>query len=232
MLVMRSRAALELLDHQSKAPYPVPPPKKEFVPKHNIKKLSDYAVPPNEDFWKDFPYLSWEEAKNIKGKIDYKLLWKLGTQVGYPNLNKLRAACVDLEEGARLGVSPDHYVASTSTNAISALEEGERVTDALAGWVKSKFAMGPFEPDQLPFEMSRISGLMTKEKPDGSVRIIVNLSKGKPSAVNDGIDKKNYETLMSSTEAWVAVMWRCGTDCRFCKLDWSSAYKVELGNFF
>ena len=228
---LRAHGALELLIQQAEAPYPTQPVKGKFVPKHNIQKLSDYTVPPDESFWENFPSVSWEEAANIKGKIDYDLLWELGEQLDYPDLNSLKAACRDLEEGARLGVSPDHHMASTSTNALSALEHGEMVTDALAGWLESKFAMGPFSPEEVPFKMFRLSGLMTKGKPDGSVRIIVNLSKGNPCAVNDGIDKKDYETIMSSTEAWVRVMWRCGVDCRFCKMDWRSAYKVALKLF-
>ena len=202
------------------------PTKKEFKPKNNIPQLSDYSVSPDESFWSEFPSVTWEEAKLSKCKIDYKLLYQLGIQEGYPDENRLSEACKDLEEGARLGVSPSYYMNSTSTNAISAIQYGYEVTDALADWLQHKYAMGPFNIDQVPFNMTRISGLMTKIKPNGSVRIILNLSKGKPSAVNDGINKANYKTIMSSNKAWIRILWRCGMDCRFCKLDWSSAYKV------
>ena len=217
---MRCGPAMDLLIGQASAPSMKEVKQKEFQPKHGIEKLKDYSVAPAEDFWKQFPKMSWQEAQDTKCGIDHGVLWELGRQVDYPDMASLQAACRDLEHGARLGVSTEHYMASSSTNAISALECGEEVTDALAGWVHSKFAMGPFDPDEVPFEMIRKSGLMTKKKPDGSVRIIVNLSKGKPHAVNEGIDKKKYHTRMSSTEEWVRILWRCGRDSRFCKIDW------------
>ena len=211
---------MELLITQASAPFMAEGKQKEFQAKHGITKLKDYSVAPTDDFWEQFPKMSWEEAKHTKCGINSGLLLELGRQVDYPDMASLQAAYRDLEQGARLGVSPEHYMASSSTNAPSALECGEEVTDALAGWVKSKFAMGPFGPDEVPFETIRKSGLMTKKKPDGSVRIIVNLSKGKPEAVNKGIDKEKYHTRMSSTEEWVRILWRCGRDSRFCKVDW------------
>ena len=217
---MKCGIAMNMLIERANSPSMTEVRQKEFQPKHGIMKLEDYAISPPEEFWEQFPKVSWEEAKTIKASIDPALLWELGRQVDYPDLASLRAACRDLEQGARLGVSPEHFMASHSTNALSALECGEEVTDALAGWLNSKYAVGPFEPKEVPFEMIRTSGLMTKKKPDSSVRIIVNLSKGKPQAVNEGIDKAKYHTVMSSTEEWVRILWRCGRDSRFCKVDW------------
>ena len=217
---MKCGLAMNMLIERASSPSLTEVRQKEFQPKHGIMKLDDYSVSPPEEFWDQFPKVSWDEARNMKGGINPALLWELGRQVDYPDQASLRAACRDLEQGARLGVSTEHYMASSSTNAISALECGEKVTDALAGWLHSKYAMGPFEPEEVPFGMIRTSGLMTKKKPDSSVRIIVNLSKGKPQAVNEGIDKTKYHTLMSSREEWVRILWRCGRDNRFCKVGW------------
>ena len=52
--------------------------------------------------------------------------------------------------------------------------------------------MGPFYENDVPFEANRVSGLMAKLKLDGSVKLILNLSKGDPYSVNEGIDAKYF----------------------------------------
>ena len=66
---------------------------------------------------------------------------------------------------------------------------------------------------------------MTRPKPNGSVRIILNLSAPKGSSVNDGIDVKEYPTFMSSTTKWLKVLKKAGKHCVFLKVDWADAYK-------
>ena len=70
-----------------------------------------------------------------------------------------------------------------------------------------------------------MSGLMAKLKPTGEGRPILNLSRGKPFSVNEGIDRKNYPTSMSSTTKWVRVLIRCGVGAKMAKNDWAGAYK-------
>ena len=50
--------------------------------------------------------------------------------------------------------------------------------------------MGPFYENDVPFEANRVSDLMAKLKLDGSARLILNVSKGDPYSVNEGIDAK------------------------------------------
>ena len=42
--------------------------------------------------------------------------------------------------------------------------------------MREGYIMGPFEENNKPFEINRFSGLMVKLKPDGSARLILNLS--------------------------------------------------------
>ena len=135
----------------------------------------------------------------------------------------------DLKEGVRLGVKEEFKVSSVSNNAASSMEYGEQVTDALVGWLHEGFAIGPFDTEEVPFEKTRISGVMCKIKPTGSARVIINMSKGKPFSVNEGIDKTDFPTAMSSTRAWIRIMIRCGRNCKFMKSDWISAYKQIRG---
>ena len=66
---------------------------------------------------------------------------------------------------------------------------------------------------------------MVREKPDSSVRIILNLSAPKGQSVNDGIDAEKFPAVMSSTEAWLTVLNKAGKNCWIAKIDFADAYK-------
>ena len=70
--------------------------------------------------------------------------------------------------------------------------------------------MVPFPDNELPFVRHRFSGLMVKLKPDSSARMILNLSKGDPVSISEGIDSDRFPTKMSSTLEFVRVLNRCG----------------------
>ena len=55
--------------------------------------------------------------------------------------------------------------------------------------------------------------------------MILNLSNGTPYSVNSGIDKEDYPTLMSSTEEWIRILFRCGRGALMTKCDWEATYK-------
>jgi hypothetical protein len=71
----------------------------------------------------------------------------------------------------------------------------------------------------------KVNGILTRTKPNGTVRIILNLSAPKGFSVNDGIDKDEFPTKMSSTEAWVLVLNSVGRGCSIMKVDFADAYK-------
>ena len=77
---------------------------------------------------------------------------------------------------------------------------------------------------QVP-KTAKFSGIMTRPKPNGSVRIILNLSAPVGQAVNEGIDNSQFPTSMSSTTKWLRVLHRAGRNAKKCKVDWSDAYK-------
>ncbi|MFN9942208.1 MAG: hypothetical protein ACK56I_22320, partial [bacterium] len=62
-------------------------------------------------------------------------------------------------------------------------------------------------------------------KPNGSARIILNLSAPVGRSVNDGICSDEFPTSMSSTAKWIEVLHTAGRGCLFMKADWSVAYK-------
>ena len=111
-----------------------------------------------------------------------------------------------------------------SKNAKNAYENGRQVSDAIAAWVELGYAYGPVEKEDLP-PNAKVNSILTRTKPNGSVRIILNLSAPKGFSVNDGIDKDEFPAVMSSTEAWVAVLNKLGRGCYMMKVDFADAYK-------
>ena len=67
--------------------------------------------------------------------------------------------------------------------------------------------------------------LNQKPKPNGAVRVILNLSSPKGVSVNEGINIEDYPAKMSSTAEWLKVLNRCGRFCNICKIDYYDAYK-------
>jgi hypothetical protein len=94
----------------------------------------------------------------------------------------------------------------------------------VAAWITKGFASGPFTEEEVPAG-AKISGIMTRQKPNGSVRIILNLSAPKGMSVNDGINSEEFPAVMSSTGKWLEVLHKAGRGCRMCKNDWADAYK-------
>ena len=201
---MRGQTALELMIRNENAMIPEIK-KKLFVPKHQAMKLEDYSVKPPGEFWCNVRKVGWEEMRTKRSNIDADKLELLALQTGYMKTDILRKVINDLRYGAKIGVSENYRVESSSTNAPSAIECGEKVTDALLEWLEEGCVIGPFEPDEVPFDKRKISGLMCWIKPNGKARIIVNLSKGKPFSVNEGINKDDFPTAMSSTSAWIRI---------------------------
>ena len=130
----------------------------------------------------------------------------------------------DLTQGADIGCRGPFRRPGWSSNAPSALQNGYQVSDAIGEWVRKGFAYGHVDLHEVP-ESAKFSGLMTREKPNGSVSIILNLSSPKGSDVNEGIDNAQFPATMSSTTKWISSLWLAGRGCRMVKVDWSDAYK-------
>jgi hypothetical protein len=136
----------------------------------------------------------------------------------------LNQVCKDLEDGADIGCKGAAREPTVSSNAPSAFEFAAQVTDAVADWVTAGFAAGPFHPSSRP-ATAKVNGMMCRQKPNGSARIILNFSAPKGCCVNDGIRSDDFPTTMSSTKKWLQVLDKAGRGALIMKLDWASAYK-------
>ena len=202
-------------------PIPDLPPPKVFKPKYNIQQLHSYKSNPDSDFWKQFPKNYSQPAKSM---VNHHILKSLALESNFRDVTLLETICKDLHTGANIGCSGASRLPSTSTNAPSAFEFGPHVTDAIADWIHKGFAYGPIPLDQIPLT-AKISGIMTKPKPNGAVRIILNLSAPLGQAVNEGINPMDFPTIMSSTNKWLKALHLAGRHAEMCKIDWSDAYK-------
>jgi len=195
---------------------------KEFKPKFpNIPKLADYKVLAPEEFWREFPVnLTCPGKPSMKVKALKQWVQALGCS----DESRFERVVRYIQEGADIGCRGEARQPTRSTNAASAYEFGPQVTDAVAEWVKKGYAYGPVTAAQLP-AAAKISGIMVRPKPNGSVRVILNLSAPKGRSVNDGIDKDEFPAKMSSTGAWLQVLNTAGRGCLITKTDWAAAYK-------
>ena len=82
--------------------------------------------------------------RHRKCAIDVDKLEELVLRLNYQNKGRLSAILTDLREGAKIGVASSHRVSSVSTNALSALEHGQEVTDALIDWLEEGLIISPF----------------------------------------------------------------------------------------
>ena len=199
---------------------PAAPAARVFKPKVPLPRLEDYRGGAPEEFWKEFPV----NRAPGRSMISATRLRGLALAVGTSDQRRLELVCGDLENGADVGCVGVFRSATRSSNAPSAFLSPVEVTDAVASWVKAGFAVGPFEEGEVP-PSAKVNGIMTRPKPNGAVRIILNLSAPVGLAVNEGIDLEAYPATMSSTGKWVAVLAEAGRGAYMIKMDWADAYK-------
>ena len=227
------------MDLASSQETPDLPPIKVFKSKLGLPVLNNYRDPAPPEYWDKFPKNYDTTAKSL---IDSKALLRLALECGYEDRTHLNWVVKQLE-GAKIGCKGTFRNPSSAPNSSSSFADGEKVSDAIGTWVRKKFVRGPVthKPPNV-----KISSIMTRPKPDNTVRVILNLSGPIGSSVNEGINPKEFPAKMSSTEKWIQVLNKAGIGCSFCKVDWSDAYKhiavhhsdldlqwfVWLGKFF
>ena len=205
----------------SNSPLPALPPPKAFKPKFNLPKLASYDTPAPDSYWRLFPSNRLATSRSL---IDPDKLKEAAIACNFPDKTLLNKIYLDVKLGAEIGCKGKYRNPSQASNAASAIENGDRVSDAIAEWVAKKFAYGPVPPSEVP-PTAKFAGLMTREKPNGSVRVILNLSAPAGNSVNEGIDTAEFPTSMASTTDWLRALNKAGKGGFMCKVDWASAYK-------
>ena len=197
------------------------PDVKVFKPKFDLPMLDNYKDTAPNWFWAAFPSNLVQPAVSL---IDAEKLRAAALNARFPDRKTLDKVYNDLKHGARIGCKEEYRYPSTSSNAPSALNFGRQVSDSIADWISKGFVYGPVPMEEVP-DSAKFSGLMTRPKPNGSVRIILNLSAPEGSCVNEGINKDEFPASMSSTTDWLRTLHRAGRRAKMCKIDWADAYK-------
>ena len=200
---------------------PMAPPPKVKETKYRLPAGQVGKSDPGEAFWEKFPR---NRVMDGVAMISHIKLLSLVLALGGLDMEKVKLVCADLEKGADIGCRGPARQGSFSSNAASCERYPEQITEAIGGWLEKGFAAGPFRREEVP-EGAKINGIMCRPKPNGAVRVILNMSAPAGSSVNDGIDGEEFPAVMSSTAKWVAVLNRAGRNCLMTKADWSDAYK-------
>ena len=158
----------------------------------------------------------------VKSTINPVRMVNWARKAGHPDMGTVLEIVRDLRHGCDLGTRGEFLCPSTSTNAPSAFQYGDRVTDQIVDGIKSRIMIGPMTKGQIPFDSVKVNGIMVKLKDDGKARIILNMSRGEPFCVNDGMEvDERFEVTMASTKMWLRSLQSAGRGSWICKLDWS-----------
>jgi hypothetical protein len=164
------------------------------------------------------------QEEDVQSSMSHQQLSKLAAELGVTDHARLDRVIDRLRSGADIGCTGIFRSPSQSDNSKDSYRNGRQVTDAIAAWIHKKFVYGPVAEDDLP-ATAKVNCILTREKPDGTVRIILNLSSPEGLSVNEGINIDDFPATMSSTEAWLRVLNKAGKGCWISKTDWADAYK-------
>jgi hypothetical protein len=211
------RARLEACN----VPYePQPVKKVPFAPKCQLETLPDYKCKFPDAFWATC--VGKRAAK--EGLLNTEGIREAAAGIPSIDGDRLGRVLQRAEKGADIDCREYFRAPTFSSNAPDAYENGRQVSDAVGVWLRKGLVTGPVQEDDLPAG-AKVSGIMTRTKPDGSVRIILNLSAPTGLSVNDGIDADQCPAIMSSTDQWLSVLNKAGRGCWMSKTDWADAYK-------
>ena len=202
-----------------------------------LPKLDNYKVEIDQEFW-DL-VTGYEIPETHESWIDKEKLKEEAGKSGYKS-KKLDITIDILENGINIGVeTPEaRMVTDRGSNYEAVYQFGEEFMDSLATWLKEQIVAGPFTKEQLKergFDKLKIIPVQIRPKPNGKLRIILDLSfphlskreikRGVPTSVNTGIPKRKYPARMAGTKDILKRLTQTGRLSEFTKIDWKSAYK-------
>ena len=129
-------------------------------------------------------------------------------------------------------------------NLLSARNNEAQVTEAILKELTRGHTSGPFPYP--PFTHTHCSPIGSAPKPDGSVRLILDLSSPRGQSVNDGISKEEFTCSYSKFDDAVSIVLHLGQGAVMGKIDIKHAFRIcpvapeqrpllcfeWLGNFF
>ena len=216
------------------------PPPKQHKFKFKLPRLTSYAakdVP--QSFWAQWTKLSLPEAlaKN-ESWISSKALREAALVRGVMVDERITEVCRILDEGADIGCVGRGRLPTQAPNGKQVLEHGDVICDVLQDWVKQGIAAGPLSWAEVQDQFGpdyTVNGMTTRPKPNGALRIIVDMSGPRdrdtavpgwlwspelPGAVNSSIDSEKFPARMSSVKMFTRMLYEVGRGAVVCKIDW------------
>ena len=214
-------------------PREVDPAMKTFSPANkNVPRLESYEEDLGDAYWENWVRNPYREEKG--SFIDHDKLREVAEAMDHPEKEKVEEIATMLEHGADLGIKGEGRWPSVGKNNASVYAYGQRVADSLQTGVKDGILYGPLRREELPWE-PKISPMTVRLKPNGSARIIIDLSHphgpklGGGEACSPNAGMAEYEEFepctMTGDVKWRKCLYRAGRPCEMCKADWDMAYK-------
>ena len=209
------------------------PALKTFVPANkNLPLLKEYAQTLKDEYWEKWETNPYREEKG--SFIKHQEVRKVAEEMNFREKEKVEMVATMLENGASLGVEGEGRWSSWEPNNPSVYEYGSRVADALQTGIREGIIYGPMKKEDLPWD-PKVSPMTVRLKPNGSARIIMDLSAphgptlGEGEACSPNMGMENYEefeeVVMAGERKWRKCMHQAGRPCSMFKADWDMAYK-------
>ena len=141
----------------------------------------------------------------------------------YPDRDLVTRLLDGFENGFLIGVEGE-VGPGCSKNNFSALLRKGAVTSALDREVLAGTIHGPFSKP--PFPRFHCSPVTAVDKPDGSVRLILDMSSPRGDALNERIDKDKFACRYSSFDNAVDLVRQAGRGSFLAKLDVKNAFRL------
>ena len=109
-------------------------------------------------------------------------------------------------------------------NLLSARENVAQVSEAVLKELSRGHTSGPFPYP--PFAHTHCSPIGSAPKPDGSVRLILDLSSPRGQSVNDGISKEEFTCKYSKFDDAVSIVLHLGRGAFLGKIDIKHAFRI------
>ena len=109
-------------------------------------------------------------------------------------------------------------------NNRSAYLHKDGVTEAIRKEISRGHTAGPFPTP--PFPINHISPLGAAPKPDGSIRLIMDLSQPRGNSVNDFISKDEFPCHYTPFDEATRLIMQMGPGCFLTKVDIKHAYRI------
>ena len=141
----------------------------------------------------------------------------------HPDRHKVDSVINGLKFGFDIGFRGVFTVTAPKNNS-SAMKNSGAVSEAVYKEIQRGHTAGPFSKP--PFTHNHISPIGAVSKPDGSARLIMDLSQPHGKSINEFISKDEYPTNYVHFDLATDLVYTMGRGCLLSKVDIKHAYRL------